>query len=341
MVQLRLMAKQQHAATVAFSSPGKLLLYGEHAVVHGYPCLLTAVDRRLTVTVAAIDEPEFYLEAPDVGLESYRKPTRDLALDNVPKAVAYMEAVLHLFLQAHPQQTGVHVTTHSQFSHRFGFGSSSAVVVSFSKALSEIYQVVMTDKQLFALCHKAILSVSGVGSGADLATAIWGGTLYYVTPAKVVEPVTETASDLVDMPLLVGYTGIKADTATLVRMVNEQVHHHPKKIHAKFSTITFITEQARAALRAHDWPTAGKLMTENQALLAELGVSTVELDTLIEASIEAGAYGAKLSGGGGGDVMLAMVPPDRRQAVVKAIESRGGQVIPVTFDQAGLRAEAV
>ena len=61
------------SAIVTVSAPGKLMLFGEHAVLFGYPCIVTAVGQRMKATVKLIDEPVFALEAPDVNVIDYRK----------------------------------------------------------------------------------------------------------------------------------------------------------------------------------------------------------------------------------------------------------------------------
>jgi len=173
-----------------------------------------------------------------------------------------------------------------------------------------------------------------VGSGFDIAAAIWGGTIYYVSPAKIVEPLT-----IPELPLVVGYTGIKADTPTLVRMVESARLQEPDKINAIFADIAHSVEQARVALETQDWNTAGQLKSRNQDWLAQLGVSGTKLDTLVSGAVESGAWGAKLSGAGGGDCMLALVADAKRQQVANTITELGGQVMDVVLNAPGVRQE--
>ncbi|PJA22394.1 hypothetical protein COX59_02925 [Candidatus Beckwithbacteria bacterium CG_4_10_14_0_2_um_filter_47_25] len=90
-----------------------------------------------------------------------------------------------------------------------------------------------------------------------------------------------------------------------------------------------IVEQARVALEKQDWETAGKLMNQNQEILRKIGVSTPKLEQLIQASLAAGAWGAKLSGAGGGDCMIALANEGKKAAVEKAIQLVGGEIIRV------------
>lgn len=319
---------------VTVSAPGKLMLSGSYAVVHGRPCVVTAVDQRLYVTVEKNGIDRFHLEAPDLGLMAYSKTLSELGTKDVPSAVKFIEILYKLFLQDYPQENGIFVKTKSDFSSSFGFGSSSAVTVAFAKALCVLYDIKLDNKQLFDLCYQAVIEVQGVGSGFDLASAIWGGTIYYISPAKVVEPI-----EIEDLPMVVGYTRVKADTPTLVRMINQRLKRYPNKIDGIFERVGQVSDDVLRTLGAKNWPKLGDLLTQHQDLMRDLGVSSPELEKLIEASLKAGAFGASLSGAGGGDCMLAVVDRRSKPFVIKAIEAAGGEVMPVKLNAAGVRIE--
>lgn len=319
---------------ITTSAPGKLMLFGDHSVVYGHPCIVTAVDQRLFVSVKKNGVDVFHLSAPNLGLEAYSKTIEDLGKKQLPKAVRFIEHLYKRFLEKYPQSNGVVVTTKSEFSSSFGFGSSSAVTVAFAKALCELYQVKLDNKQLFDLCYQAVLDVQGVGSGFDIAAAIWGGTIYYISPAKIVETL-----EVDDLPLVVGYTGIKADTPTIVRMVALQRTRHKQKIDGYFDQASQVVEQAKGAINNKDWLLLGKLMRQNQNILADLQVSSLELDRLIVAAEQAGAEGAKLSGAGGGDCMIALAQKDTEKYVKQAIIHVGGEIMDVAINAQGVRVE--
>ena len=325
---------------VKTSAPGKLMLFGEHSVVFGHPCIVTAVDRRLSITVEENGEDIFVLDAPDLGLRAYSKKISDLGNKNLPKEVSFIETCYKLFLKKYPQKKTIHVRSKNEFKSSYGLGSSSASTVAFAKALSEFYEVPMTNDQLFDLCYATVLEIQGVASGFDIAAAIWGGTLYYITPhGKFIKHKTVEPINLKNLPLIVGYTGVKADTATLVRMVQNLHSENKKTINSIFTDITLLVEQAKKTLQQQDWPHLGLLMDENQALLRRLQVSSIELENLIAASKSAGAMGAKLSGAGGGDCMLALADEDNKIAIAQEIEKVGGKIIEVKMNAEGVRLE--
>ncbi len=321
--------------TVTASAPGKLMLAGSYAVVHGYPAVVTAVDQRLYVTVTKNGEDVFQLSAPDLGLHAYSKTIDDLARKELPKGVRFIEHLYKRFLELYPQDHGIVVTSRSDFSSSFGFGSSSAVTVAFAKALMTLYEIEMTPKELFDFCYQVILDVQGVGSGFDLAAAIWGGTIFYQKPAAVVEQVP---LDYVE--IVVGYTGIKADTPTLIHMVNSKLKENPEKIKRIFKQIGSVSSTLREHLIQGNLQKAGQCLTEHQKHVEQLGVSTAMLNLMTRRAVEAGANGATLSGAGGGDCMVAFVEPHTKAAVQNAIAAVGGEVIPISCDQEGVRLEA-
>jgi mevalonate kinase len=319
---------------ISVSAPGKLMLFGEHAVVYNSPCLVTAVNQRLKLKSELLDSNVFKLEAPDVGVSNYQKALKDIGLGEIPKGAKFVEFALKNFLEKYPQTKGVKFETVSDFKSTFGFGSSSASTVCTIKALCKLYKVNLSEKKIFDLCYKTVLEVQGKGSGFDLAAAIYGGTLNFIIGGKVIEPL-----NIEKLPIVVGYTGIKADTVTLINKVNQLKQTNPKLVSGIFNKIAQLVIEAKQALIAQDFSELGILMNYNQNLLEKLEVSSKELDLLINAAKVAGAYGAKLSGAGGGDCMIALVPENKRRSVEKAIEKSGGQVLKVEMNAKGVKIE--
>ncbi len=307
--------------TITTSAPGKLMLFGEHAVVYGYPCIVTAISERLYITE---------------GESDYKGDTR--FIDAAVKAWGKGDEKL---------------SAKSAFSGKYGFGSSSAVTVAALKALRPN----ANSREIFDTGYKIVLDIQGKGSGFDVAAAIYGGTLYFVTGGKVIEPIrfresnSQTISPIharyresndqivSNIPLIVGYTGVKADTVTLINQVAEKKAHNPEKVERIFDAIAKLVEEAKIKMLDGDWERVGKLMDFNQEYLRDLGVSSEKLESLISAAKRAGAYGAKLSGAGGGDCMIVLARSDKQEVINKAIKEAGGEVIDVTPNAEGVRVE--
>lgn len=376
---------------VTLSAPGKLMLLGEHAVVYGHPCIVTAVGQRMFLTAEIDKDPNFTFEAQDVGVHGHKKPMSGLGQGVVEKNARFVELAVKNFFeyirhaefssaspkipkQVQDDKIGVCITTKSEFSSTLGFGSSSAATVCAIKALCELFSVKLTNKDLFKIAYKTVLDVQGKGSGFDVAAAIYGGTLYFVTGGKKIDQLIpprhsgkrsrlnrESASRIdeitdsgvaapgtvwnlaalprmTELPLVVGYSGMKADTVTLINQVADKAKRYPKVIENIYSSIEEIVKMAKIAFLKEDWVTLGELMNFNQGYLEALGVSTDKLSAMIHAARNAGAYGAKLSGAGGGDCMISLVTSNKQQ-VTRAIEKAGGEVIDVETNAEGVRVE--
>ena len=318
---------------VTASAPGKLMLYGEHAVVYGSPCIVTAVDQRVRVTVEPNGEGEIHVCSPNVGLDEYHKMIDRLGKDDLPKSMAFVEMLVKRVYEKYKISSGIRISTESDFSSQFGFGSSAAVVAALSAALNKYFELDMSKHELFQIAYQAVLDVQGVGSGFDVAASVYGGTLYYVTPGDIIENIYDG-----NLPMIVGYTGIKADTSTLIRQVAE-LKRNEGWVEAVFGDISDLVNRAKAAFTKNDFEQLGKLMNKNQKLLSTLNVSSIELDKLIKSAKESGAYGAKLSGAGGGDCMVALVQGEKQREVVQAIEKSGGKWMNVETGAEGVRID--
>jgi mevalonate kinase len=297
------------------SAPGKLMLFGEHAVVYDRPCLVTAVSSRIHVEIEKTPG-RFKIDAPQV------------------KDVRFVEETLRFFNDQFKTDNGLSIRTKSDFSCQYGFGSSSAVTVALISGLANLYGLNLSQKEIFDLGYKITLEVQGVGSGFDIAAATYGGTVYFLTGGKIIEPLPDK-----NINLVIGYSGIKADTPKLVKKLKSKIKNQKSKIFNIFDEITNIVEEAKQKLIEEDWIAVGRLMNKNQEMLKMLEVSTEKLDRMCQAALEAGAYGAKLSGAGGGDCMLALVKEDKKAAVAQAIADVGGEVINVSSNAQGVCLE--
>ncbi|MBU4016867.1 mevalonate kinase [Patescibacteria group bacterium] len=332
---------------IIVSAPGKLMLLGEHAVVYNKPCLVTAVDQRLRLTIEVLNIQEFQLDAPDVDTVNYKKQIVGIGKGNIPKGAKFVEFAIKNFLDRTPltpfikggvrrtgDLRGIKITTKSEFSSRFGFGSSSASVVCVIKAMSELFNLNLSPKEIFDLSYKTVLDVQGAGSGFDVAAAVYGGTVYFIKGGITIEQL-----NISNLPLIIGYSGIKTDTVTLINQVKEKAEKYPKIIEGIYSSIEELVELAKVKLLANDLRSFGELMNINQGYLDALGVSINKLADMIYASRIAGAYGAKLSGAGGGDCIIAIAPEEKRISVEKAIQQAGGEVIKVKTNAKGVKVE--
>ncbi|HSG26571.1 MAG TPA: mevalonate kinase [Anaerolineales bacterium] len=323
---------------VTASAPGKLMLFGEHAVVYRYPCIVTAVDLRYSVTVEQVADPIITIDTPVMRKydQSFSAPIETiLRQTNYPKAAAFVLAAVKQFHNRNPFDGGLSIRTDGP-EVSYGLGSSSAVTVASIAALAEQFKVTAPLGEIYTMAVEAVLEVQGKGSGFDVASAVYGGTLYFAKGGREIEPL-----EVPDLPIVIGFSGDKVSTTNLIDQVSGLMARNPETVEGIFKVMNEIVWQAQRFLDLQDWAGLGDLMNINQGLLDALGVSTSQLAKQVFAARKAGAFGAKLSGAGGGDCMFALVDPGKKQAVCEAIEESGGILVSLDTGVNGVRIEPI
>lgn len=291
--------------TFSVSAPGKLILLGEHAVVYGYPCLVASVNRYVTVRMERAD-----------NADTFRTPG--------VTDTAFIEQALAVVRKRYKQNGPVSLVTHSDLG-TYGLGSSAAVSVATIAAWAQLFSVRLTPSELFDLAYACVLQVQGKASGFDVAISMRGGTIVFNGADKQVTPV-----DTNEMPMVVGFSGKKVGTVSMIDRVAEKMRDNPDAVTALFEAMKLLVREGHDAVQYGDWQQLGSCMNRQQKLLVSLGVSTDMLNAMVDAACQAGAYGAKLSGAGGGDCMIAVVSDDRKNDVEQAIKKAGGEIVSLS-----------
>jgi mevalonate kinase len=316
------------------------MLLGEHAVVYRRPCLVTAMDARLrmTLALAGTDDGTFAIRAPDVGIDHVQGRIVDAFADGraLARGTRFIESALAVFRERFRLAGDLQIETRSDFSSQLGLGSSSATVACALFGLAALFGIEIKPRPLFDLGLETIFRVQETGSGFDLAAAIYGGTLFYDNG----EPRRIVPLDARALPLVVAYSGVKADTAAYVRRVEGLLDTWPVAVNQMFDTMAQLVLDGRIALDNGAWDRLGQLMNIQHGLAHAIGVDTPETARLVFAARAAGAWGAKLSGAGGGDCVIALAPEDRRAAVEAALEAAGGQIVRLAPCAPGVRLDA-
>ncbi len=294
-------------------APGKLILLGEHAVVYGHPALAGALQAGVTVEA----EPgRGILRVPAWGAEVR-------AGDPSPLGRAFAAIIGRMTCDGYPQPE-VDLTARFDLPSGAGLGSSAALSVATARALGLAAGRPVEGQLLLDAAMAAESIFHGRASGIDHAVAAHGGFGLF-TRAAGLSPIRSARP----VPLVVGHSGRARDTQGRVQRVAELVAQSPSETRARFDAIAGLVERAAAAIAAGSFGELGAAMDENQRHLAALEVSCPELESMCAIARDAGAVGAKLTGGGGGGCAIALAP-GREEAVRAAWAQAGFQSFVTT-----------
>ncbi len=306
------------------SAPGKIILFGEHAVVYGRPALavpVTQVQAKVTAEKTGQDAGKNWadavlVQAADIGLSS---PLSRLLADSSPHPLAtVIEKTLQRLGINRP--AAFRVTIRSSIPVASGLGSGAAVSVAIIRALTELFERPLPAEQVNQLAYEIEKLHHGTPSGIDNTVITYAKPVYFVRGQPI-----ETFSVAQPFSLVIADTGIAAPTRESVGDLRKLWQADPSRWEAVFERVGEIVRQARQAIESGETVRLGPLMDANQALLQEMTVSSPELDHLVLAAKTAGAEGAKLSGGGRGGNMIALAQPQSAESVASALKAAGAK----------------
>jgi mevalonate kinase len=300
---------------ISAAAPGKVILFGEHAVVYGRPAIaipVTQVKAKAIVIANPRGTPgEVRVQAPDIDLASTLAE-----LDPAhPLAVAIQGVATALKVKHLPACT-IKIT--STIPVAAGMGSGAAVSVAVIRAFSAFLGHPLPDEKVSALAFEVEKIHHGTPSGIDNTVVTYARPVYFVKGRPI-----ETLKVGWPFTIVIGDTGIASPTATAVGDVRKAWQADKAQYEAYFDSVGAITQAARQAIESGGVELLGPLMDANQGVLRKMGVSSAALDDLVTAARRAGAWGAKLCGGGRGGNMIALVPPSRAEGIAKALQTAG------------------
>jgi mevalonate kinase len=316
---------------VSASAPGKIILFGEHAVVYGQPAL--AVPIRHVQATAAVEPSEDEACWIDARTLHRRYRLQDAGPDDL-LAAAVRQTRQHVgakWMQRgqRPGLTPFVVTVDSTIPMASGLGSGAAVSAASVRALSTFFGETLTDEEVSALVFETEKLLHGTPSGIDNTVIAYGQPVYFVKGQRP-EPFTVAWP----FPLLIADTGRPSPTKTTVGDVRAAWQQAPERYEPIFRAMGDIAREARVLIEtpkfSETFEVLGELMNRNHQLLRELNVSSPELETLLEAARASGALGAKLSGGGRGGNLIALPALGKEERVRAALEKAGAKRVITT-----------
>jgi len=329
------MAAQGNPFTPAqASASGKVILFGEHAVVYGQPALAVPVAQvQATAVVSALSpaqaperlEAGIWIEARDLR----RRYQLSEASPNDPLAAAIRLTLARYPSSAVPASAPPFaLALSSTIPIGSGLGSGAAVCTAAVRALGAFLGLSLSSAEVSGLVYETEKLLHGTPSGIDNTVVTFACPVYFVKGQT-----NETLRVGAPFTVVIGDTGIPALTkesvADVRRLWEEDIPHWEKV----FDEVGDLARRAREAIERGNASYLGELMNLNHALLQTMTVSSPDLDRLVHVARSTGALGAKLSGGGRGGNMIALVKPERAEIIANALRTVGARNTIITTVQ--------
>ena len=280
-------------------APGKIILFGEHFVVHGNRAILGAIDKYATVTSEKTNT-ENILISSSLGQASIQK---DQDVDKVEKKFRPFFYIAKQVITKNNFDKGISIKIESDIPIGAGLGSSSACCVAATASILNLFDK-SDEKEILELSIQAEKTIFTNSSGADCTVSVHGGIIEYQK---------EKGFSKIDIENELNFLIIDSEQVHATDKVVEQVKKFKEENSNVFSELCSEEERlitkALDSMKKNDLQTIGKCMAQNQMYLEQIGVSN---DTLLSITkeIEKITFGAKITGAGDGGCIIALTEKD-------------------------------
>jgi mevalonate kinase len=286
------------------SAPGKIILFGEHFVVHGTKAILAAIDKRVTVTST-------FTENKTIKVNS------QLGTLEVPISSSYEEVksefrpfvyLANKIINSNQNVNGLEVTIDSDIPIGVGLGSSSACCVAAAASISELFKE-LSSEEILNISIEAEKTIFPDTSGADCTVCTYGGMIEYEQFTG-----TKKIDNTFELNLVIANSMIPHTTKNSVERVSKFKENDEERFSQLCDLETKLIDEVIVAMKNNDVTTLGLKMSENQKYLEEIQVSNDTLRDMIS-SLNEISLGSKITGAGDGGCVIALVKDENMDKV--------------------------
>ena len=307
------------------SAPGKIILFGEHFVVHGVKAILCAINKRAIVISKKNETQNIFIKS---SLGENTIPISE-SLDNIESTFKPFFFIAKKIINENNFSNGVDIEIQSEIPIGAGLGSSSACCVAAALSISNLFSK-LDKNQILELAIEAEKTIFPNTSGADCTVSVFGGIIDYQKDNgyKIIETNHE-------FDFIVVNSKKSHSTNIVVNRVNEFKNENKKIFDDLCDEESKLIEKAIDSLQKFDLETIGKCMAQNQIFLEQLGVSNDLLLSIVKL-VEKETFGAKITGAGDGGCVIALTEKNKKDSVLEHIKVEH-ESYPVTIDKVGMQ----
>jgi len=299
-------------------APSKAIVTGEHFVVHGAWALAAALPRKVKVEVA---ESTHQRVISNGVLVSDRQRLRPIG------------RILEAMAKEYSLDSDMTVSITSEIPEGAGLGSSASTMVAVTSAVARLRGISVGVAEISKFAMVGETEIHGRPSGVDVAICSIGGVVLFKrgsSPRRITLNGTKS--------LIVAFSGCKRSTRRQIRRVSGTKELFPSLFEGLTEAASEVSLMAAERLSAGDLEGLGRMLSLNHAVLSAIGVSSPQLDRLVDLALSLGAYGAKLTGAGGGGSIVAVAPGGKEKSVVSGLRDRGFEAFLAKIPAGGVRS---
>jgi len=283
------------------SAPGKIILFGEHFVVHGTPAILAAIDKRVTVTSTFTENKTIKVNSQLGTLEVPMSSSHEEAKSEFRPFVYLANKMIN----SNQNVNGLEITIDSDIPIGVGLGSSSACCVAAAASISELFNE-LSSEEILKMSIEAEKTIPPDTSGADCTVCTYGGMIEY--------PSVEKIDNIYADDLLIANSMIPHNTKNSVEKVNKFKENDEERFSQLCDLETKLIDEVIVAMKNNDVTTLGLKMSENQKYLEEIQVSNDTLRDMIS-SLNEISLGSKITGAGDGGCIIALIKDENMDQI--------------------------
>jgi len=303
------------------SAPGKIILFGEHFVVHGTKAILAAIDKRVTVTSTFTDNKTIKVNSQLGTIEVPISSSHEEVESEFRPFVYLANKIINSKLNV----SGLEITIDSDIPIGVGLGSSSACCVAAAASISELFNE-LSSEEILKMSIEAEKTIFPDTSGADCTVCTYGGMIEY--------PSVEKIDNIFDLNLLIANSMIPHNTKNSVEKVNKFKENDEERFSQLCDLETKLIDEVVTAMKNNDAATFGLKMSENQKYLEEIQISNDTLRDMIS-SLKEISLGTKITGAGDGGCIIALVK-DENMDKVTALLPKDKEYFSAKIDTKGV-----
>ncbi len=310
------------------SAPGKIILFGEHFVVYGMKAVLCSIDKRITATSQFIDEKVIRVRSSlgesEISIDSSNN------LEKVQQK--FMKPFFYIAQKAVKENSiknGIELVLESEIPPGVGLGSSSAACVAATASVNGLF-CKLSKNEVVKIAVQAERTIFEQNSGADSSVSTFGGLVSYDLKNGF-----ENISSRNDLSFIISNSAQVHNTQDVVRQVKNFKEKNDELFNKLCKLEIDIVDDAMLSLKDNDLNKLGSLMLKNHDLLKQIGISTEKIDLLVQEAKKT-AYGAKITGAGGGGCIISLIDDSNSEDTLNNLRKISDCFV-TKIDYSGLR----